>query len=182
MAWISSHRGIPGNERVDSLAKQTASNGRKPKFRIPHTDFYFCSSMKAKCHASLANDFLIKGTLYFSHFFRIPPPFKPWFSRLSLPREQVITLCRFRLNHYNLNYNLNRKNIVASSACPCGDPRQDINHIIFRCLLTSNKSLKLRHFFLHCNPPIRQDFTPLSEISLLNFVGFWQLSLNLVIS
>jgi len=39
-AWILSHIGIMSNERVDFFAKQTASNGRKPKFKIPYTDFY----------------------------------------------------------------------------------------------------------------------------------------------
>jgi len=102
--------------------------------------------MKTKSLASLTNNCLAKDVHY---FFRSPPP-KPWFSRLALPREQIVAIGRLRSNHYNLNYSLNRKNIVASSACSCEDPRQDFNYIVFRCPLINNKSLKLRTYLFHC--------------------------------
>jgi len=44
LVWISSHVGISGNERVDLLAKQAALSGRKPKFKVPCTDYYAFSS------------------------------------------------------------------------------------------------------------------------------------------
>jgi len=161
LAWIPSHIGILGNEIVDSLAKQAASSGRKPKFKIPYTDFYSDSnrSMKVKNLAFLNNEFLTKGIHFRSLFFRTPPS-KPWFSSLSLPREQIVTVNRLRSNHYNLNYSLYRKNIVASSACECGDSRQDINHIVFRCPLTRAKSVNLRSFLFNHDPPIFQDLFP----------------------
>jgi len=161
-AWIPSHLGIPGNERVDSFAKQAALFGRKPKFKVPFPDFFSRSqrSLRDRSRAFLDNAFLTKGVYYFTNFFQSPPPLKPWFSHLPISREQAITVTRLRSNHYNLNYSLYRKNIVASSACECGDPRQDINHVIFRCPLTGSKSTKLRFFLSHhVSPPI-QDLSP----------------------
>jgi len=43
-------------------------------------------------------------------------------------------------NHYNLNFSLFHKNIVNSPTCPYGDPRQDINHIVFYCPISIPKS------------------------------------------
>jgi len=139
LACIPSHISITDNERVDTFAKQAASNGRKPKFKILYIDLYSRSlrSMKIKNQAFLTSGFLTKGNFYYTNFFQTSPPIKPWFSRLSLPREQIVAVNRLHWNHYNLNYSLYRKNIVASSVCECGDPCQDINHIVFRCPLIS---------------------------------------------
>jgi len=54
-----------------------------------------------------------------------------WFNKHFFKREEIVLINRLRANHYNLNYSLHRKNIVATKACSCGDPTQDINHIIF---------------------------------------------------
>jgi len=95
-AWISSHvsQALQSNERMDSLAKQASSNGRKPRFKTPYTDFYSDSmrSMKTKNLALLTSDFLTKGIHYHSCFFQSPSPIKPLFSRLSLLKEQVVAV------------------------------------------------------------------------------------------
>jgi len=162
LVWIPSHVGIPGNERADSLAKQATINDRKPKFKVPHSDLYSIStrSLKTKFQAYLTNDFSDKGIMYSSLFVQIPSPKHPWFYRLSLPRDQIVAICILRSNHYNLNYSLHRKNIVASFSCLCGDPQQDINHVIFRCSLYREKSFKLRHYLSSRNPPVLQDLLP----------------------
>jgi len=55
LAWVPSYWGIPGNKKANSLARQTASLGRKLKFRIPFIDFYSRSlrHLKDKFYASL---------------------------------------------------------------------------------------------------------------------------------
>jgi len=121
--------------------KQAAFFRRKPKFKVPFSDFFSLRSLRfflyalyvlSKTKAFLDSAFLTKGVYYFTNFFQSPPPLKPWFFHLPLSREQVTTVSRLfdGSNHYNFNYCLHRKNIVASSACDCGDPRQDINHFL----------------------------------------------------
>ncbi|KYN32626.1 hypothetical protein ALC56_13108, partial [Trachymyrmex septentrionalis] len=76
-------------------------------------------------------------------------------------------------NHYNLNYSLHRKNIVASKACPCGDPTQDINHIIFSCPLTSPKadnSLHILTALIHIIFPLLKNPSPKLCHLLLSFL------------
>jgi len=80
---------------------------------------------------------------------------------MSFLFTQIVLINKIRSNHYNLNYSLFRKNIVNSAACPCGDPRQDINHIIFYCLITIPKSSPLRSFLVKSFPFCPIDIFPL---------------------
>jgi len=152
MVWIPSHVGIDGNELADAAAKRAAIHGRKPKFKIPHTDQYSLIRRDAENRflAHLEEEFREKGRVYYSNCFQYSP--KPWFYRYSLTRGQIVTINRIRSNHYNLNYSLFRKNIVGSGSCPCGDPRQDINHVIFRCVLTRHKTYNLLTYLIHLDP------------------------------
>jgi len=146
LVWIPSHVGIRGNEMADLAAKRAAMNGRKPKFKVPHTALYSSikSNMEGGFRSYLEDAFREKGIHYSSYFYQFSP--KPWFYRYSFTREQIVTINRIRSNHYNLNYSLFRKNIIGSGACPCGDSRQDVNHIIFYCRLTRHKSKHLLSF------------------------------------
>jgi len=154
LAWIPSHIGISGNERADQMAKQAASNGRKPKFKIPYTDYcvFPTRDLREKSFSLLKEDFLTKGKLYYSLYYKDPFPTKTWFYHLSIPRDQVVLISRIRSNHYNLNSSLYRKNIVRTAACECGDPDQDVNHIIFYCPLTRPHVRHLIHYLKRLNP------------------------------
>ncbi|TGZ57048.1 Uncharacterized protein DBV15_10870, partial [Temnothorax longispinosus] len=66
-----------------------------------------------------------------------------------------------RSGHYNLNVSLYRKNIVDSPGCPCGDPYQDANHIIFRCELTRPKTSPLYRYLREKFPTHPMDIFPL---------------------
>jgi len=165
LAWVPSYLEIWGNEKADLLARQAASEGHKTKFKIPATDLFLRSqrSFKDKFLALLENDFRYKGTLYHTHFFKSILPIKPWFSHIPLPRDQIVIINRLRSNHYNLNLSLYRKNIINSPLCQCGDPRQDVNHVIFRCPLTRNKSQKLILYLQRLDPNNRCNLFPLID-------------------
>jgi len=65
------------------------------------TDFYprFLRYTKVKFYAFFENDFCVKGTPYSSYFFHATSFSKPWFFRLPLLKNQIVTLCRLRSNH-----------------------------------------------------------------------------------
>ncbi|KYN50413.1 hypothetical protein ALC57_00050, partial [Trachymyrmex cornetzi] len=161
LAWIPAHRGIPGNEIADGAAKEAALRGGRGNFKLPISD----KILHAKRQSALRFDkYLEEASAYTGqHYASLYGGSSngPWFHDRSLGRHEIVLVNRLRANHYNLNYSLFRKNMVDSPACPCGDPRQDANHIIFYCPLSRGRSAPLNKFISETFPHHSGDIFPM---------------------
>ncbi|EZA48475.1 hypothetical protein X777_13781 [Ooceraea biroi] len=101
----------------------------------------------------------LTGLHYFTHYHLAER--YPWYYHKQLNRQTIVLLNRLRSNHYNLNYSLFRKNIVSSGGCTCGNPRQDMNHVILYCPLYRDRALFLITFIQSQYHRIFNDITPL---------------------
>lgn len=160
MTWIPSHKGITGNEKADSIAKEAVSSGFRCLFLIPYTDLFVSlkEKMFKRLESYLDDSFRLKGIKYAKHFYTNGK--KPWFDKPGFRREQIVLINRIRSDHYNLNQSLHRKGYINSKSCPCGDPYQDVNHIIYNCPLTKEKSEKLRNYLSSANLDSPPDIFP----------------------
>ncbi|XP_018375583.1 PREDICTED: uncharacterized protein LOC108769220 [Trachymyrmex cornetzi] len=138
-SWIPAHRGIPGNEIADRAAKEATEEGGRDNFKLPSSDLVLIADRNARerfigyFEEASFNTGTQFARFYSEHYG------KTWFYHMSLRRQEIVLINRLRANHYNLNYSLHRKNMVDSPVCPCGDPRQDVNHVIFHCPLSRGR-------------------------------------------
>jgi len=153
---------IPGNETPDFLAKCATTRGFKPYFKIPFTDFQLEARniLNAQFLAYLRESARTTGSLH-ATLYQSYNSSKPWYFDKPLNRSEIVLINKIRSNHYNLNYSLFCKNMVNSPACLCGDPRQDINHIVFYCPITIPKSSSLRSFLTKLFPHYPIDIFPM---------------------
>ncbi|KYN49995.1 hypothetical protein ALC62_00022, partial [Cyphomyrmex costatus] len=144
---------IYGNEIVDNLANSAARGVDPPEdLPIPFTDARKTVRDHAKRTFSgwLRDAAKFKGVKHAELYQDCS--LRPWFYSKSLEREEIVLVNRIRSNHYNLNESLHRKGMTASAACHCGHERQDVNHIIFDCPESRNKSEYLLNFLLKKYP------------------------------
>ncbi|KAL6448030.1 hypothetical protein ACFW04_000221 [Cataglyphis niger] len=112
-------------------------------FKVPYSDLFSVPKEKLDFDFDkyLEHWAKFKGISFFERIYQKNK--KPWYYNMNISRETIVTVSRIRSNHY-LNYNLFRKNLIDNESCSCGHPSQDINHIVFCCLNTRNKSTQLR--------------------------------------
>lgn len=149
LAWIPGHRGIPGNEIADSIAKEYTKNPHNRRYGTPMCDLLlkikednweeFATEMERTGNS--------KGVLYFNTLWKKKKEtkFKPWFEKFKkiLNRKEIRTLARLRANHFNLKESLARVNIIESSGCDCGNGEESINHVVFDCSLYNSQRISL---------------------------------------
>lgn len=129
--------------------------------KVPYTDLLHVIREKMyKSYISfMDNSFRNKGIKYAQNYYNHKR--KPWFYKYGLSCPEIVIINHIRSNHYNLNHSLFRKGYISSGACPCGDPFQDINHIIFRCPSTRTKAVNLFKYFKSKFPFFPIDIFPL---------------------
>ena len=129
LALIPSHKGIHGNEEVDTLAKQAIGSG----LTLTFSDLYELSNSitNDKLQNFLRNSDPSKGNFFFDFIYSSQA--KPWFHSRSLSRFQISSFCRMRSNHYNLAYSLFRRNLCESPTCSCSEDDETLNHVFWSC-------------------------------------------------
>lgn len=155
IVWIPSHRGIPGNENADSLAKE-ALHLSDPFLisKCHYSNIYskFKTDTRQIASDILHSESLHKGARYFNHIDTILSI--PWYIKFkgSLPRPIITLVSRLRIQHTATGGHLWEKNIIDSPRCSCGHHFQDLNHTFFHCKNDQELSDELISSILRATP------------------------------
>lgn len=163
--WVPSHRGILGNEFVDSLAKSTIENTHFFRF-IQHTDIlHDIKADNLKSWTELYINSINHKSIYFQIQPRLPP--RPWYSKFNnIPRHPAILISRLRFNHNRLPANLARFIPQVDSLCNFhqdNPQKATLLHVLFVCPAIHKERVKLEADLIRLKIP-----RPWSHITLLH--------------
>ena len=117
LQWIPSHCGVSGNEKADKLAKQGAKD-EQPDKPVTYSEKRTMIKYSRK-RQKQKDDYHL------------------------LDREQQVIIFRLRTGHSRLKSHMHRRfKIGDSPTCPCGNARQDTEHILQHCRNHEDMRLK----------------------------------------
>lgn len=131
--WIKAHVGIPENEHVDSLAKDSISNGIESCLPISagDTTSIFKNRMKRDFKQYFDDYKSVTNNTYGQ--LDINMNSVKWFEKVHKPRRFITTIIRMRFGHACYPKHLHKIGILTSPDCENCRVIGDLNHIFFKC-------------------------------------------------
>jgi len=128
LAWIPSHVGIQGNEKVDKLAKEALDFNQIGHFKIPYTDLKPQINTQARAHWQAIWDAETENKLH-----SIQPLVDPQLHCCGLDRREEVVLARARIGHTYLTHSYLLKGEPMPECIPCQCPLT-VKHILIECI------------------------------------------------
>ncbi|XP_044012170.1 uncharacterized protein LOC122855077 isoform X1 [Aphidius gifuensis] len=141
--WVPAHRGITGNEKADSGAKDAIRNGVDSQLLLTIADLksYWKNQMYKEFNSFCTETGREKGNYYFSHLYDPAP--SQWFNEWPINRRGICTINRLRSGHNSLNISLKKINVIPSSLCECNKKDETLDHVLWSCELHKKQREKL---------------------------------------
>ena len=157
LAWVPGHSGIPGNVRVDELAKDAVLSGDQDYFKN------YCHDLLLVPKKILQKNWLIrwKSRSNVKNFYsKLQPviPVKPWFFTFRSSKKVTSIICRMRFGFCSSPVFLHKIHARDSSLCECGIEEGNLEHIFFSCPIYSHSQF---YFHLSKIVPLPTNITSL---------------------